>query len=78
MATAVLTQLIFPIFYIHLMKPGDSTVAVKLMDMAYMLYDAVVDRARTLHPVVASGIFGADMKLHLVNDGPVTIPITLR
>ena len=31
MATAVLTQLIFPIFYIHLMKPGDSTVAVTLL-----------------------------------------------
>ena len=42
------------------------------------LYEAVLDRARSLHPDVAAGIFGADMKLHLVNDGPVTIPLTLR
>jgi D-tyrosyl-tRNA(Tyr) deacylase len=27
---------------------------------------------------VASGEFAADMQVHLVNDGPVTIPITLR
>ena len=27
---------------------------------------------------VATGEFGADMHVHLVNDGPVTIPITLR
>ena len=27
---------------------------------------------------VATGEFGADMQVHLVNDGPVTIPITLR
>jgi D-tyrosyl-tRNA(Tyr) deacylase len=27
---------------------------------------------------VAHGEFGADMKVHLVNDGPVTIPLTLR
>lgn len=47
-------------------------------ELGRTLYDAVVDRARTLHPIVASGTFGADMKLHLVNDGPVTIPLTLR
>ena len=29
-------------------------------------------------PNPESGEFGADMKLHLVNDGPVTIPLTLR
>ena len=27
---------------------------------------------------VASGRFGADMQVHLVNDGPVTIPMTIR
>ncbi|MBC7728773.1 MAG: D-aminoacyl-tRNA deacylase, partial [Microbacteriaceae bacterium] len=27
---------------------------------------------------VACGEFGADMQVHLINDGPVTIPITLR
>jgi D-aminoacyl-tRNA deacylase len=27
---------------------------------------------------VAGGRFGADMQVHLVNDGPVTIPLTVR
>jgi D-aminoacyl-tRNA deacylase len=37
------------------------------------LYDYFVSRARAEHPTVASGVFGADMKVALVNDGPVTI-----
>jgi len=37
-----------------------------------ILFDHLVDRARTLHPVVATGVFGARMRLSLVNDGPVT------
>ena len=42
------------------------------------LYERVLAFARSRHPVVASGEFGADMQVELVNDGPVTIPITLR
>ncbi|WP_395687901.1 D-aminoacyl-tRNA deacylase [Caenimonas koreensis] len=42
------------------------------------LYDYFVRQARSVHPVVATGEFGADMKVHLVNDGPVTIPMTIR
>ena len=42
------------------------------------LYNTVLRLAQDRHPVVASGRFGADMQVHLVNDGPVTIPITLR
>lgn len=41
------------------------------------LYDGLVTLARERHPVVATGEFGADMQVHLVNDGPVTIPIRL-
>ena len=41
------------------------------------LYERVVAKARQLHSPVACGEFGADMKVHLVNDGPVTIPIRL-
>jgi len=41
------------------------------------LYDRVVERAKQSHPQVASGEFGADMQVHLVNDGPVTIPLRL-
>lgn len=39
------------------------------------LYDALVGTARTLHGNVQTGIFAADMQVHLVNDGPVTIPL---
>jgi D-tyrosyl-tRNA(Tyr) deacylase len=34
--------------------------------------------ARERYPVVHAGVFGAAMQVHLVNDGPVTIPITIR
>ena len=39
------------------------------------LYEHFVAKARAAHPVVQTGRFGADMKVHLVNDGPVTIPL---
>jgi D-tyrosyl-tRNA(Tyr) deacylase len=42
------------------------------------LYDHFVAKARAAHPVVQTGEFAADMQVHLVNDGPVTIPITMR
>ncbi|OYT89530.1 MAG: D-tyrosyl-tRNA(Tyr) deacylase [Burkholderiales bacterium PBB6] len=41
------------------------------------LYDDLVQRARASHPDVATGEFGADMQVHLVNDGPVTIPMRI-
>jgi D-tyrosyl-tRNA(Tyr) deacylase len=42
------------------------------------LYEYVVAQAREAHPVVQTGEFAADMQVHLVNDGPVTIPVTMR
>lgn len=42
------------------------------------LYEYVVAQARGAHPVVQTGEFAADMQVHLVNDGPVTIPVTVR
>jgi D-tyrosyl-tRNA(Tyr) deacylase len=42
------------------------------------LYDYFVAQARAQHPVVATGRFGADMKVHLVNDGPVTLSLQVR
>jgi D-tyrosyl-tRNA(Tyr) deacylase len=41
------------------------------------LYDGFVNAARVRHPFVQTGEFGADMKVHLVNDGPVTIPMQM-
>ena len=35
--------------------------------------DAVVSSLRTLGARVQTGVFGAQMKVSLVNDGPVTI-----
>jgi D-tyrosyl-tRNA(Tyr) deacylase len=46
-------------------------------DEGLRLYDAFVAQAKVQHARVQTGIFGADMKVHLVNDGPVTIPITI-
>jgi D-tyrosyl-tRNA(Tyr) deacylase len=47
-------------------------------DEGRRLYDYFVRQARAAHPVVQTGEFAADMKVHLVNDGPVTIPLTVR
>lgn len=45
---------------------------------ARALYEALLEDARALHPTVAAGVFGADMQVELLNDGPVTIPLDLR
>ena len=47
-------------------------------DLGRRLYDAVLRLAAERHPRVASGRFGAGMQVHLVNDGPVTLPMTIR
>jgi D-aminoacyl-tRNA deacylase len=47
-------------------------------ELGRRLYERVIATARALHPKVECGEFGADMQVHLVNDGPVTIPMTLR
>lgn len=41
------------------------------------LYEAFVRRARELHPEVQTGVFGAVMQVHLVNDGPVTMSLRI-
>ena len=42
-------------------------------DMANELYEYVISRCQEEVPVVEHGIFGADMKVALTNDGPFTI-----
>ncbi|HAU57950.1 MAG TPA: D-tyrosyl-tRNA(Tyr) deacylase [Comamonadaceae bacterium] len=56
-------------------RPGFSQAAAP--DEGRRLYDYVVERARAAHPVVQTGQFAADMQVHLVNDGPVTIPMRI-
>ncbi|WP_421956622.1 D-aminoacyl-tRNA deacylase [Polaromonas sp.] len=46
-------------------------------DEGRRLYDYFVAQARLAHPVVQTGQFAADMQVHLVNDGPVTIPVSV-
>jgi len=41
------------------------------------LYEGFVSAARRQHGEVQTGIFAADMQVHLVNDGPVTIPLRM-
>jgi D-tyrosyl-tRNA(Tyr) deacylase len=45
--------------------------------VAEPLVDAVVKELRTQGARVETGVFGADMKVALVNDGPITIVIDL-
>lgn len=53
------------------LRPGFSTAAAP--DKAAELFDYLLSQARAAHPLVATGRFGADMQVHLVNSGPVTI-----
>ena len=57
-------------------RPGFTGAAPPALGEA--LYDRFVALARAQHPTVATGRFGADMQVHLVNDGPVTIPMRMH
>jgi D-tyrosyl-tRNA(Tyr) deacylase len=51
-------------------RAGFSTAAPP--ELAARLYDELVASAQQGHRLVASGVFGADMQVQLVNEGPVT------
>jgi D-tyrosyl-tRNA(Tyr) deacylase len=42
------------------------------------LFVVFLEKAKALHPKIESGRFGADMKVSLVNDGPVTFWLRVR
>ncbi|WP_122455733.1 D-aminoacyl-tRNA deacylase [Pseudomonas viridiflava] len=52
------------------MRPSFSKAAPSALGAE--LYDYLLSQARIAHSAVAAGQFGADMQVHLVNDGPVT------
>ncbi len=52
------------------MRPSFTPAAAP--DEGARLFERLVAQARTRHPTVATGVFGADMQVALVNDGPVT------
>ena len=55
-----------------------SFTAAAAPTLGRRLYERVLATARETHAPVVAGEFGADMQVSLVNDGPVTIPITLQ
>lgn len=56
-------------------RPGFTGAAPPALGEA--LYDRFVALAREQHPLAQTGRFGADMQVHLTNDGPVTIPLRI-
>lgn len=42
-------------------------------DMANALYEYIIESCKNEVPTVEHGIFGADMKIDMLNDGPFTI-----
>ena len=56
-------------------RPSFGRAAVP--EQARNLYDRFVELAQQSGVPVQTGIFAADMKVALVNDGPVTIPLSL-
>ncbi len=54
-------------------RPSFTGAAAPALGRA--LYERVLALAREAHANVAAGEFGADMQVHLVNDGPVTISL---
>ena len=57
------------------LRPSFSTAASPALGAE--LFDYLLARAQTLHDTVASGQFGADMQVHLINDGPVTFMLQI-
>ena len=51
-------------------RPSFSTAAPP--EKGSLLFDYVVAQTRRMHHEVQTGVFGADMKVSLINDGPVT------
>jgi D-tyrosyl-tRNA(Tyr) deacylase len=56
------------------LRPGFSTAAPP--EQGRRLFDCLLQAARSQHPIVQNGVFGAHMQVSLTNDGPVTIWLT--
>ena len=57
-------------------RPGFST-AMPPTD-AKIMFEKLVDDVSSLHTKVSSGLFGADMQVSLINDGPITISLASK
>ncbi len=58
------------------MRPGFASAASP--EAGRRWFDRLVELARASHPAIATGRFGAHMRVHLVNDGPVTFILHSR
>ena len=54
-------------------RPGFSTALAA--NKAEPLFDYLIQQLERSHPLIKQGIFGANMQVKLVNDGPVTISL---
>jgi D-tyrosyl-tRNA(Tyr) deacylase len=57
-------------------RPSFSSAAPP--ELGRDLFEGLVERAMALHEPVACGRFGAEMRVGLVNDGPVTFWLRVR
>lgn len=57
-------------------RPSFSAAAPPALGRS--LYESLLSLASQRHPDVAAGVFGADMQVALINDGPVTVPMRIR
>lgn len=51
-------------------RPSFTSAATP--DQGHRLFDFMLEQASRIHAEVSSGRFGADMQVHIQNDGPVT------
>lgn len=58
------------------MRPSFTSAAPP--ELGRRLFERLVARAREAHPLVETGVFGAYMRVRLVNDGPVTFWLEAR
>ncbi|MET0504865.1 MAG: D-aminoacyl-tRNA deacylase [Luteibacter sp.] len=58
------------------MRPSFTTAAPP--EEGRRWFDRLVELARAVQPGVETGRFGAHMKVHLINDGPVTFRLEVR
>jgi len=58
------------------MRPSFSSAAAP--DFSRQLFDYICDYSRQIYSTVETGSFGADMKVSLCNDGPVTFMLQVN
>ena len=57
-------------------RPSFSSAASP--EQAQQLFHYLITQAKDLYPIVATGQFGADMQVSLINDGPVTFSLQVN